>query len=100
MNNADEKHLSFGMELRKIRIGLNLTQKGFCAMHGLSLPTYKAWELGKQLPNFENFTYLSRCISNMYTDYTIGDFTWRHPVNLDDLKIAYEKERSEKWLSR
>ena len=44
----------YGRELKKIRIRAGLTQKDMAEIIGVPMNTYKSWEYGTALPNFEN----------------------------------------------
>lgn len=42
------------LNIKKIRIELNMTQRTMALLIGVPLTTYKSWEQGRCLPNFQN----------------------------------------------
>lgn len=46
---------AFPAMLKRCRAYLKLTQKEYAEKIGVSLSAVRAWEQGKQLPNFENY---------------------------------------------
>lgn len=53
---------SFPMLIKKCRAYLKVTQGDFARLVGVSTSAVRAWEQGKQLPNFENFQTIANMV--------------------------------------
>ena len=53
---------SFPMLIKRCRAYLKVTQGDFARLVGVSTSAVRAWEQGKQLPNFENFQTISSMV--------------------------------------
>lgn len=70
----------FAVELKKKRIETRKTQLEFCRVCGVNQHTYKAWESGRAVPNFENFN-------------RIVDWLENNDCLTDDLIEVYERSK-------
>ena len=61
----------FGENLKKLRIGQNLTQKDFGAKVGLSKAVVSKYENGLGYPTFEPLIHIAKFFS-VTTDYLLG----------------------------
>lgn len=53
---------SFPMLIKRCRAYLKVTQADFARLVGVSTSAVRAWEQGKQMPNFENFQTISSMV--------------------------------------
>lgn len=53
---------NFPMLIKKCRAYLKVTQADFASLVGVSTSAVRAWEQGKQLPNFENFQTIANIV--------------------------------------
>lgn len=58
---------TFSSELKRCRAKLKITQKELSRRTGISLSNIKAWEQGKQMPNFDNWDILLNFFKATYT---------------------------------
>ena len=57
---------TFASELKRCRARTMLTQANLSVLTGIPLSNIKAWECGKQMPNFENWQKLYEFFKTRY----------------------------------
>lgn len=56
---------AFAVELKKARISTRKSQRDFALLCDVNSSTYKAWESGRSVPNFENFEKLYSALEEL-----------------------------------
>ena len=72
---------TFATELKRCRVRLRMTQLKLSIMAGIPLSNIKAWEQGKQMPNYDNWEKLYK-------------FFEPHHITRN-LEIAYTREKGQ-----
>lgn len=72
---------TFSAELKRCRVKLRLTQQALADATGIPLSNIKAWEQGKQMPNYVNWELLYNYFKCKYI--------------AKDLEVAYLREKGQ-----
>ena len=70
----------FAVELKKARISTRKNQADFALSCDVNASTYKAWESGRAVPNFENFNKIYDTLVDL-------------DILVDDLAEEYERAK-------